>query len=37
MKDRLEESTIELFRHYLREVLRGRRRDVSAVLGWADN
>ena len=33
----LDASTIELFRLYLKEVLRGKRRRTLASLTWADN
>lgn len=35
--DLLDESTIELFRHYLKEALRGQRRKIFMSLTWADN
>ena len=35
--DLLDESTIELFRQYLREVLRGKERTFITGLTWADN
>jgi hypothetical protein len=35
--DLLDESTIELFRHYLKEALKSSRRRVFTSLTWADN
>ena len=35
--DRWEESTVELFRQYLLEVMAGKQHGISDTLGWADN
>ena len=35
--DLLDESTVELFRQYLREVLAGKPRANSPTLTWTDN
>ena len=35
--DLLDESTVELFRQYLREVLAGKPHANSRTLTWADN